>query len=64
VSWECRYKSGELCNKLGENCDPGRKGCVLRGKVYFPFAPEKNPPGMNVSQHPDPDSGKKPSARR
>jgi len=49
VSWECRHKSGDLCNKLGVRCDPGRKGCVLYGKVYFPFSPEKNPPSMRES---------------
>jgi hypothetical protein len=46
MSWECRYRSGEHCYKLNVKCDPGRKGCVLHGKVYFPFAPEKNPEGM------------------
>ena len=45
MSWECRYRSGVHCNKLETKCDPGRKGCVLHGKVYFPFAPEKNPAG-------------------
>jgi hypothetical protein len=46
MSWECRYRSGGHCNKLNVKCDPGIKGCVLHGKVYFPFAPEKNPEGM------------------
>ena len=44
MSWECRHKSDDQCNKLDVPCDPGRKGCVLYGKVYFPFAPDKNPP--------------------
>jgi hypothetical protein len=55
MSWECRYRSGEHCNKLEVTCDPGRKGCVLHGKVYFPFAPEKNPKGMGSSERSDRD---------
>ena len=51
MSWECKYKVGDDCRKLGGRCDPGRKGCVLHGKVYFPFAPEKNP------KNDDPSSG-------
>lgn len=47
MSWECRYKSGEHCNRLDTECDPGRSGCVLRGRFYFPFAPEKNSREMN-----------------
>ena len=42
MSWECKYKSGDQCRRLDLECDPGRKGCVLHGRVYFPFAPEKN----------------------
>ncbi len=56
MSWECRYRSGEHCNKLETKCDPGRKGCVLHGKVYFPFAPEKNPEGMGEGKKQGPRS--------
>jgi len=47
MSWECRYKSGDRCNRLDVECDPGRAGCVLHGRFYFPFAPEKNTRAMN-----------------
>lgn len=47
MSWECRYRSGDHCNKLDVECDPGRTGCVLHGRFYFPFAPEKNTREMN-----------------
>ena len=47
MSWECRHKSGDLCNRLDVECDPGRTGCVLHGRFYFPFAPEKNTKAMN-----------------
>ncbi|MFP4431384.1 MAG: hypothetical protein ACLFPV_09055 [Spirochaetaceae bacterium] len=42
MSWECKYKSRDICVKLDKKCDPGQVGCVLHGKVYFPFKPEKN----------------------
>jgi hypothetical protein len=54
MSWECRHRSGEHCNKLEVTCDPGRKGCVLHGKVYFPFAPEKNPSEFRETSHEQP----------
>jgi len=47
MSWECRHKSGDHCNRLDVECDPGRTGCVLHGRFYFPFAPEKNTKAMN-----------------
>ena len=47
MSWECKYKSGSHCHKLNTKCDPGQKGCVLHGRVYFPFSPEKNTKQMN-----------------
>ena len=56
MSWECRYKVQTYCRKLDTDCDPGRKGCVLYGKVYFPFSPEKNPPSMRPSA---PDNDRK-----
>lgn len=43
MSWECKYKSRDICVKLDKKCDPGQVGCVLHGKVHFPFKPEKNP---------------------
>ena len=62
MSWECRYRSGDQCVKLDVTCDPGRTGCVLRGKVFFPFAPEKNTREMNEAAS-GRDRAGKPSAR-
>ncbi len=60
MSWECRYRSGDECVKLGVDCDPGRAGCVLRGRVYFPFAPEKNTQEMNeAAGRPDTDASRR-----
>jgi len=55
MSWECRYRADGHCNKLNVRCDPGIRGCVLHGKVYFPFAPEKNPQprGENAGTGPE-----------
>jgi hypothetical protein len=62
MSWECRHRSGDECVKLDATCDPGRTGCVLRGRVYFPFAPHKNPAAMNdAAAHQPPP---KPQSRR
>lgn len=47
MSWECRHRSGNECVRLDTECDPGRPGCVLHGRVYFPFAPHKNTAAMN-----------------
>jgi hypothetical protein len=53
MSWECKYKSGDTCHRLDLSCDPGRTGCVLHGRFYFPFAPEKNSRAINeaVAEH-------------
>ncbi|MFW6292979.1 MAG: hypothetical protein ACOC7V_11755 [Spirochaetota bacterium] len=53
MSWECRHKSGDHCNRLDVECDPGRTGCVLHGRFYFPFAPEKNTKAMNDAAAPE-----------
>ncbi len=35
-SWSCRYEADGLCRKVdGAYCRPGRKGCILVGKVTF-----------------------------
>ena len=57
MSWECRHKSGDHCNRLDVECDPGRTGCVLHGRFYFPFAEEKNTRSINEA------AGKKPARR-
>jgi len=42
--WGCPHETGGYCRRVrGRECDPGMKGCVLRGKVAF-SKPEKNSP--------------------
>jgi hypothetical protein len=42
MSWECKYLWKEECQKLNRECEPGQKGCVLKGKYDFPFKEENN----------------------
>ena len=35
MSWLCPHQLGELCRKVKKICEPGMKGCVLRGKAKF-----------------------------
>ena len=35
MSWLCPHQLGELCRKVKKICEPGMKGCVLRGKAQF-----------------------------
>lgn len=63
-SWGCPHELDNLCTKVNNlPCDPGMKGCVLRGR--FVFADEsKNEPlrrkqarGGAKSAKPDADPG-------
>lgn len=38
MSYECRNLRGTFCVKRNMECDPGAKGCVLRGRFVFPFS--------------------------
>ncbi len=48
--WSCPYQTKDMqCQRVKIECDPGMKGCVLRGKVVSPrmirlLIPLKNPP--------------------
>ena len=35
MSWLCPHQLGELCRKVKKICEPGMKGCVLRGRAKF-----------------------------
>ncbi len=37
MSWECKYLVNGNCLKVNTECDPGMKGCVLRGVYEFPY---------------------------
>lgn len=50
MSWDCKYKVGKLCNRRENTCVPGGKGCVLRGKFYFPFKDEDETESNSVSE--------------
>lgn len=42
--WGCPNELNGTCLRVnGRSCDPGMKGCVLRGRFVF-SNPEKNPP--------------------
>lgn len=41
--WSCPHEIQGDCKKLNRDCDPGIVGCVLRGQVFFPNRPDKNP---------------------
>lgn len=35
-SWSCPHQTGDYyCQRVKRDCEPGMKGCVLRGKVRF-----------------------------
>jgi len=41
-SWGCPHEEDGKCRKvLGQDCDPGMKGCVLSGRFVF-STDEKN----------------------
>jgi hypothetical protein len=34
--WSCPHQTGNyFCQRVKRECEPGMKGCVLRGKVRF-----------------------------
>lgn len=35
MGWLCPHQLGEYCRKVKKICEPGMKGCTLRGKVKF-----------------------------
>lgn len=35
AGWSCSHLKGEVCDILKSECDPGKKGCILYGKVKF-----------------------------
>jgi len=35
-SWSCPHQTTDyFCQRVKKTCEPGMKGCVLRGKVHF-----------------------------
>ena len=35
-SWSCPHQTGDyFCQRVKKTCEPGMKGCILRGKVHF-----------------------------
>jgi len=44
MTWECRYLFRGECVLRKEACDPGDKGCVLRGRYAFPLDETKLKP--------------------
>jgi hypothetical protein len=34
-SWSCSHLKNDICDILKMDCTPGKKGCVLYGKVKF-----------------------------
>lgn len=55
-SWSCPYQTGDyFCQRVQKTCEPGMKGCILRGKVHFakdevvfPDGDGTEPKGKNV----------------
>lgn len=43
MSFYCPYfdEPNDRCTRLGKTCVPGRRGCVLRGKVEFLVDPDQ-----------------------
>ena len=41
MSWGCPHQIDNLCVRLNRECQPGIKGCVLRGRVTFLYPKEE-----------------------
>lgn len=49
-SFTCLYLVGDHCRRLDVKCDPGIKGCILRGKVIFANNPDKDPSPEEIAR--------------
>gem|GEM_PF-5189414 len=36
MSFTCRFNNDNNCEKLHTSCHPGRKGCILEGRIALP----------------------------
>ena len=57
--WGCPHEGAGTCGKVaGRPCDPGMKGCVLRGRFTFADPAKNQPrprPAADKAKPPDPD---------
>lgn len=44
------YLIDDHCRRLDVTCDPGIKGCILRGKVIFADNPDKDPSPEEIAR--------------
>lgn len=49
-SFTCLYLVGDHCRRLDTICDPGIKGCILRGKVIFAENSDKDPSPEEIAR--------------
>lgn len=52
-TWSCPHQTGDyFCLRVKKTCEPGMKGCVLRGKVHFAKDEEPIPgPSANAKNN-------------
>ena len=54
-TWSCSYQVNDYqCKRMKKTCEPGMKGCTLRGKVRF-AKDESDFPGESIA----PSAGKR-----
>jgi hypothetical protein len=41
--WQCRYLVEGRCELRRKGCDPGDKGCILKGRFEFPLMRTSEP---------------------